>query len=425
LLSAFVFGREKEPGAVETANLSTSGVLIELARKHSEAAGLLASEEDQKQAGYFHTLNEILQQPATWLDTCERLIAHAPAIANKLEGVQSLILTGSGSSQFAGECVRLALQQELHLPVAAIAGGALLTHGAAALPPTRPAIVVSLARSGDSPESAGALSLLLATDPGVRSLVITCNRNGALARQYQNDDRVHPILLDDRTNDRSLAMTSSFTNMAVGARFLGFVRRPEAYRDMCARLSGLCSSLLQTHFGALAAVARLPFRRVVFLGSGCRFGAAREAALKMLEMTAGRVSSMPETYLGLRHGPMSFVHPDTLLVCFLSSDPLVRAYESDLIRELNRKQLGIAKLIVGDGVDATLASEQDTILDVPGLAALGDCNVPVLDVVVGQLLAFFRCRHEGLKPDSPSESGVINRVVEGFTVHRRDGAVVL
>jgi tagatose-6-phosphate ketose/aldose isomerase len=410
---------------VESADQPISEWLTDLARRDGEAAGLLLSEEAQKRAGYFHTLREILQQPATWMDTCDRLIAHETAIVKTLDGACALVLTGSGSSQFAGECVRLALQHELHVDVLAIDGGALLTHGAAVLPRARPVVVVSLARSGDSPESAGALSLLLETDPCVRSLVLTCNRDGALARKYRNDERVHAILLDDRTNDRSLAMTSSFTNMTIGARFLGFAGRPEAYRDICERLSGLCSSLLQEHFGTLAAAARLPFRRVVFLGSGCRFGGAREAALKMLEMTAGRVSSMPETYLGLRHGPMSFIDSDTLLVCFISSDPLVRAYESDLIREINRKQLGMAKLLLGDGLDATLASEQDTIIDIPGLAELGDHNVPVLDVVAGQILAFFRCRHEGLRPDSPSEDGVINRVVEGFTVHRRDAAGIL
>ena len=38
----------------------------------------------------------------------------------------------------------------------------------------------------------------------------------------------------------------------------------------------------------------------------------------MLEMTAGRVIAISETCLGLRHGPMSMVHGDALVVCFLS-----------------------------------------------------------------------------------------------------------
>jgi D-galactosamine 6-phosphate deaminase/isomerase len=41
----------------------------------------------------------------------------------------------------------------------------------------------------------------------------------------------------------------------------------------------------------------------------------------------------------------------------------------------------------------------------------------LIDVIVAQLLGFFRCLREGLRPDSPSESGIINRVVQSFTLH--------
>src|SRR5262249_47994458 len=123
------------------------------------------------------------------------------------------------------------------------------------------------------------------------------------------------------------------------------------------------------------------------------------------------------TYLGVRHGPLSFIHPDTLLVCFLSSDPLLRAYESDLIRELDRKRLGRAKVIFGERIPRELLREGDTGIDLPGLAEIGDQYAPVLDVVVGQVLAFFRSLAEGLHPDSPCATGSINRVVEPFPLH--------
>jgi tagatose-6-phosphate ketose/aldose isomerase len=61
--------------------------------------------------------------------------------------------------------------------------------------------------------------------------------------------------------------------------------------------------------------------------------------------------------------------------------------------------------------------DHDVVIDCPGLAEAGDDSAPVIDVVVGQLLAFFRCMHEGLRPDSPSKSGIINRVVQSFTLH--------
>jgi tagatose-6-phosphate ketose/aldose isomerase len=384
-----------------------------------EVAGLLrASETQQKQAGYFHTLREILQQPALWLDTCDRMIGHGPELAAKLAGMSAVVVTGSGSSHYAGECVCQVLQQELGIAVEAVDGGALLTHGGRAIAPGRPALMVSLARSGDSPESVGAVSLLLETEPGVRHLVLTCNGNGGLARRRNGEEGVQAVVLDPRTNDRSLVMTSSFTNLVLAARFLGLHAKPECYRAICAGLSALCSLLLTSHTAAIAGAARSGFRRAVFLGSGPNFGAAQEAALKMLEMTGGRVPVMRETYLGLRHGPMSFVHEDTLLVCFLSCDPLLRQYESDLIRELNRKKLGSAKLLIGERIGPDLLAAGDTAIELPGMAKLGDANTPVLHVVAGQLLAFFRCRQEGLRPDSPSEDGVISRVVEEFPLHR-------
>ncbi len=150
-------------------------------------------------------------------------------------------------------------------------------------------------------------------------------------------------------------------------------------------------------------------------------GAAREASLKMLEMTAGRVTTLCESYLGLRHGPMSYVHNDALVVCFLSSSSTVRAYETDLIRDLNRKRLGMSKLIVGEDIPPDLLGTGDVAIECVGLRELGDENSAVVDVVVGQILGFFRCLKEGLHPDSPSEGGVISRVVESFKLYRPEG----
>jgi tagatose-6-phosphate ketose/aldose isomerase len=345
------------------------------------------------------------------------LCQRAADLLNLLAGITSLILTGSGSSEFAGNCVSAPLQNELGIVSQAIAGGALLASGSNALPPGRPALTVSLARSGDSPESVGTVALLLKTEPHIRHVVLTCNQAGSLARTYRDDPRVKVIVLDEETNDRGLVMTSSFTNMVLAARFLGLREQPQRYQSICDRLSEIALSLIRDQMGGLSTVAKSPFQRAVFLGTGSRFGAAREAALKMLEMTGGRVSTMSETYLGLRHGPMSYVHADTLVVCFLSSDSTRRAYEADLVRELDQKGLGLLKVVVGEAVPRDLLQERDLVVECKGLAALGDENVAVIDVIVGQLLAFFRCLEEGLRPDSPSEDGVISRVVQTFVLH--------
>ncbi|MGB6686644.1 MAG: hypothetical protein WBE76_02245 [Terracidiphilus sp.] len=393
--------------------------LAEIAWKQAEAADLLGrTEEDQRKSGYFHTLREILQQPATWLETGRKLASMSNGLLQTIAGVKALVLTGSGSSEYAGDCLRLPLQERLSIPAQTIGGGMLLTHGGKAIVPVRPGLMVSLGRSGDSPESVGAISVILETEPDVRHLVITCNAEGGLATTFRDDPRVRVILLAEETNDRSLVMTSSFTNMVLAAAFLGMLRTPDQYVALVQGLAQRAEELLCTHIDTLAGVARRDFYRVIFLASGSRLGAARESALKMVEMTTGRVLATSETYLGLRHGPMSAVHPDTLIVCFLSSHPVVRAYECDLIRELIDKQLGMAKLIFGEGIPPDLARDEDVVIDCSGLARLGDENMPVLDVILGQLLGFFRCMKEGLQPDSPSSNGVINRVVQEFKLHR-------
>jgi tagatose-6-phosphate ketose/aldose isomerase len=134
-------------------------------------------------------------------------------------------------------------------------------------------------------------------------------------------------------------------------------------------------------------------------------------------MTAGAVATLCDSYLGFRHGPMSFAHQDTLIVCFLSSDPLLRAYESDLLQEMDEKELGLMKVIIGEDIPKKLARSNDLIIECAGLSEIGDDDSPVIHVIVGQLLAFFRCLEEGLQPDSPSEDGVINRVVQSFKLH--------
>ena len=393
-----------------------------IAENSKEAAKLLqVPEDEQRKRGYFYTLQEILQQPETWLRTGEDVAKQASALKQAIKGVTTLILTGSGSSEYAGECVRLPLQNSLSIPVQVVGGGELLTHGGKALFPCKSGLLVSLGRSGDSPESAGAVSVMLVTDPEIRHLIVTCNAKGRLATIYRDNPNVKVILLDEQTNDRSLVMTSSFTNMVLAASFLGMLATPEKYLALIQRLSRQADEVLHANFDTLAALARRDFTRVVYLASGPRIGSAKESALKMVEMTAGRVWAMSESYMGLRHGPMSAVHPDTLVVCCLASDPLVRAYECDLIRELNEKHLGMAKLIFGEAVPADLARGEDVVIDCDGLSELGDVNMPVLDVIIGQVLALFRCVKEGLKPDSPSSDGVINRVVQGFRLHGVEG----
>jgi tagatose-6-phosphate ketose/aldose isomerase len=392
--------------------------LLALARSQKRAAELLGRPEaEQKRLDYFHTLREICQQPWTWLSTCELMLESRATLREIVGGMRSLTLTGSGSSQYAAECVHFAIRDDLRLSVDSVGGGELLTYGGKVLPLNRPGLLISLARSGDSPESRGAIEVLLDTEPELRHVVLTCNEQGSLTKKWRDPRKVYVITLPRETNDQSLVMTSSFTNLLLAARVMGMLDRPDEYERLCKGMSEIAKRVIAANFDVLAEIAKTNFERVVFLGSGSRLGAAREAALKMLEMTSGRVLSLSETYLGFRHGPMSYVQEKTLIVGFLSADPILRAYELDLLQELDRKNLGLSKLIVGEAIPQQVLRKKDVAIECAGLTEFGDEEAATIDVVVGQLLGFFRCLEEGLRPDSPSEDGIIQRVVGKFPLH--------
>jgi tagatose-6-phosphate ketose/aldose isomerase len=380
---------------------------------------LRESPATQAERGYFHTLREICQQPDSWEQTALEVSSRLEDLRESLAGCDSVVLTGSGSSEYAAACLHPLLQERLNIPAQSVGSGSILLHERSSLPPG-PLCLVSLARSGNSPESAGVLELMLDIAPEVSHLIVTCNAKGQLANLAAEDPRLQLVVLDDSTNDRSLVMTSSFTNMVVAGRALAYLDDPAGYQSSASALAGAARNLLRDYAGELRAIANGPFRKAVYLGSGCRHGAAREAALKLLEMLDGRLTSFAETCLGLRHGPMCAIDGTTLVVCFLSSDPLRRAYETDLLDELQRKGIGWRRVIVGRDIPAELLMEGDLGVELQGVDNLADDDLALLDVLVCQLIGFFRCLGDGLKPDSPSTSGVISRVVNDFTVHRRN-----
>jgi tagatose-6-phosphate ketose/aldose isomerase len=152
------------------------------------------------------------------------------------------------------------------------------------------------------------------------------------------------------------------------------------------------------------------------VGCGVLRGIADECALKVVELSSGKVTTLAETPLGLRHGPMSSVDSQTVFVSFLSSDARRRGYEIDLLREMDRKRLGRVRIVVTAGDGADVAQLSDFCLSV-GPDGLPDLYRPVLDVMLGQLIGLFASMRCGLKPDQPSPSGTITRVVQPIAIY--------
>jgi tagatose-6-phosphate ketose/aldose isomerase len=340
-----------------------------------------------------NTHAEIVQQPALWRDSVRRVRAAG------VGGIRAPVLTGAGTSAYAALAVEPAWPGSR-----AVASTELFLDFGRYLEPD--GAVVSLARSGDSPESVAVVDKIQRAMPQVRQVAITCHQEGKLARWKG----IEAIVLDPRTNDRSVVMTSSFTNLVVAAMALA---RPEETEAALPLLCAGWERCLPEFERKAERMAGRPPGRVVTLASAALMGAAREAALKLLESTAGKIAVLTESYLGLRHGPMTFLEPDSFVLCFLSSDAGRRRYEMDLVRELRAKGLGrVVALGCPDG-GAALFDEVVTT-DASGLP---DYLRTPAEIVFPQLLAYHLSLRLGLDPDSPSPGGVINRVVQGVTIY--------
>jgi tagatose-6-phosphate ketose/aldose isomerase len=339
------------------------------------------------------TREEIFQQPDTWPVTVRRVLEAA------VGDLPPAVLTGAGTSAYAGIAVEPAWAGS-----AAIATTELFLDFGQALESRN--LVVSFARSGNSPESVAVVDKIHRARPHVRHIALTANPEGALARRPE----VETILLDPRTNDRSLVMTSSFSNLVLGGLCLA---RPDETGRALPALCASGSEILEKHERTARELSVEAASRVVILASQPLLGLAREACLKILEMTAGQVVALVETYLGLRHGPMSFLRDDALVVCVLSSDAGRRRYELDLVQELQQKNLG-RRIALGRAEASSGLFEH--VIRTPA-SDLPDYLRTPAEVVFAQLLGYHLSLRLGLDPDNPSPSGVIHRVVEGVRIY--------
>jgi tagatose-6-phosphate ketose/aldose isomerase len=273
-------------------------------------------------------------------------------------------------------------------------------------------LLVSFARSGNSPESTAAVTLAEQGVPDCHHLIVTCNGEGDLYRHGQRLRNAQVVLLPVETNDRGFAMTSSFTGMILAASLafdLSRQDRPEA-------LSRWAAQVLEAQVPLLAKLANSGFERVVYLGSQEFKGLARESALKMLELSDGNIVALADTPLGFRHGPKTIVNRKTLVVMFLSNDPYARRYEMDLLRELHSDGVAarVVALYAGDAPASDFALEGIALPDALGASNLGLC-LPY--AAFAQTLAFLQSLALGLRPDTPNARGVVNRVVQGVSIY--------
>lgn len=380
-------------------------------------AFLLLDASALSRAGALHTAREIAQQPQSWLRT-KILVTNLRA---KIDGFLApvlarpdlrIILTGAGSSDFIGQALAPVLLRELGRRVEAIPSTDLLAAPGYFLQKNVPTLLISFGRSGNSPESAAVVELADQLVTQCHHLVFTCNDLGALNQRFRDRTNTLVVLLPPETHDESFVMTSSFTSMMLAA---SLILAPNLYQKSVTALSGSGQDLLDRHAATLRDLASRDFSRVVYLGSGCFRGMAREAALKLLEMTDGKIVAISDSPLGFRHGPKAIINGDTLVFVFVSNDPYTRQYDLDLLRELRTE--GRVGRVVAIAARTSDSVNDGEFLPIDGLEGADDASLLLPYIVCAQIYGFYRSLALGNSPDQPINSGTVSRVVRGVTIH--------
>jgi tagatose-6-phosphate ketose/aldose isomerase len=357
------------------------------------------------------TILEIGQQPDAWREVAARSDERAAEFLRDVAGRPDLrvILTGAGSSAFAGEIAAPALRRHLNRRVDAVATTDIVASPLDYLEPHTPTLLVSFGRSGNSPESVATTELADELVDDVWHLILTCDRDGELGRTHGDRANSLVVFMPERTNDSGFAMTSSLTSMLLSCLLLlGSTEPSDAFA------LALAAEHVVDLQPDIRALAKSKKQRFVYLGSGPLEGLARESALKLLELTAGEVVTYFDSPLGFRHGPKSVLDGDTLVLVYVSTDPHTRRYDLDIIAEI-RNQLGPDSVTVISA--EPIPSELGHAIVLPGLSGLDDSSVAVAYLVFAQYLALFTSLEYGKTPDNPFPAGEVSRVVRGVQIY--------
>ena len=368
-----------------------------------------------------HTIREIEHQPKMWMETyavvasmkadIERFLA-----VNQLSKDTRIVLTGAGTSAFVADTAACLFIRDGFDNAHSVSTTDIVSAPESFLSP-QDKLFVSFARSGNSPESVAAYSIARKYCRDARHLIITCNPDGCLARQA-DPAKDCVVVLPDGTNDRSLAMTSSFSSMLIASLLCKNIATLEAERAKLEAAAAFAARILEADVQeALAGMTAKPVRRAVFLGSGALKGIACECHLKLQELTDGQIMCSFDSFLGLRHGPKAVINEETLVVYLLNDDPYTRRYEFDLIDQVDKENRPAGQVIVSL-VPSGIAKGIDYEIDAPAADAskAGEYKyVPY--VLAGQLLGYYFSLSKGLDPDAPSVRGTISRVVNGVTIY--------
>lgn len=377
-----------------------------------------------ERAGGYITAEEIHHQPRLWGETIEMIKKNKEKISKYIEervnkkGIR-IIFTGAGTSAYVGDTAAPYLSQLLNIRVEAIATTDIVSNPEHYLEKEAPTILVSFARSGNSPESVATYDLAEKLVNDLNQVVITCNKEGNLALKANENKNNLVILMPDESNDKSFAMTSSFSCMLLTALLIFDMKNLDKNLITIKTIIKNGERILDNESDEILKLVKLGYDRIVYLGSSSLKGLSREAALKSLELSSGKISTSCESVLGFRHGPKSIVNDKTIVFMFVSNDEYTRKYDKDLLREIHNDK-GEKKLIAityNNNEEITKLADKVFVVNKDKEEDVDDAFISLNYILYAQIFALIYSLELGISPDNPRPDGTVNRVVKGVIIH--------
>lgn len=363
-----------------------------------------------------YTVKEISSQKEVWRSVYSKIKLKKDEIDNflgKFDKDTRIIFTGAGSSGFIGDSLAPIVRKEcLFTDVESVHTTDIVGTPKQYLRGDKRTVLVSFGRSGNSPESIAAIDIANSLVNDIYHIIITCNPHGGLSKK--RDGRTLNLVFDELSND-GFAMTSSVTGMMLAAYSIFNIKKD--LTNEVEHISLYAKEIIDNKYKTISDAFSKNINRLVVLGAGNLFGAARESALKNIELTAGKVMTWYDSPMGFRHGPKAMLNENTLTVLYVSNNDYTRKYDIDMLKELSgsRKNKLIA---VSDKYYEDIEGCCDLYLYNSKEMELSEGFMPYTFILTAQILALFASVKLECTPDNPFPKGEVNRVVQGVIIHK-------
>ncbi|WP_082680499.1 SIS domain-containing protein [Oceanivirga salmonicida] len=373
-------------------------------------------EEILKQTNSYNTAYEICSQPNIWKTLFEEFKTKEENIKHFFNEIGlneefDIIFTGAGSSEYVGNILEPLLNSKGEYNFRSVATTDIVNNPTMYFKKNKKTLLVSFARSGNSPESVASVDLANELIDEVYHLFITCNKDGELASRSKIEKNTFLYIMPDGTNDKGFAMTSSFSSMLLFGILIFYTTDNILDSIETAKIE------LESKLEVMKELANKKHERIIVLGSGHFKGLSQELTLKVLELAAGKAVAKFDTTLGFRHGPKAILNDKTIVFLCNSVNEYARKYDLGLYEEMYNEK--VVDMLVSYSITPVKISNVSNLCIHPeNVKTVNEVTAILTYLIYGQMYAFFKSQSYGLTTDNPFPTGEVNRVVKKFEIHK-------